>query len=144
MPTKEKINCYNDPNWIDEALKRCSHFGEMRGWFCGMCCNYSICNKFKQEAREKQIAEMREQLLNLQELKIQMCESESNLNGLVAEFDSIPVHSISYSPRELYWYDSAVESPVVSYDIPMNSGTWRVVTSDNDTTTFQYVGSTYP
>ena len=134
MPTKEKINCYNDPNWIDEALKRCSHFESVYSWRCSMCCNYSICHKFRQEAREKAVAEMREQLLELKELKVQMCEPESNLNGSVRSIDTL---GSLCTQGEFYVRDLAAETPIVSYD--MNIETWRVVDEIAGTTTIRYV-----
>ena len=75
--------CYNNPNWADSALKRCDYFKERWGFACGHCCNCDICDKLKQEEREKEIAEMRESLLDMQELKLQMCEPESMFNNSV-------------------------------------------------------------
>ena len=75
--------CYNNPNWADSALKRCDYFKERWGFACGHCCNCDICDILKQEEREKAIAEMRETLLDMQELKIQMCEPESIFNNSV-------------------------------------------------------------
>lgn len=38
-------NCYDDPNWNDEALKKCRYQGD---WFmCNLCCNEEICNTLK-------------------------------------------------------------------------------------------------
>lgn len=34
-------DCYNDPNWTDEALKQCSHKGNY--WRCMFCCNEDVC-----------------------------------------------------------------------------------------------------
>lgn len=47
MPTKEEwdreagYDCRNNPNWNDEALKKCRYKGD---WFsCAICCNEEIC-----------------------------------------------------------------------------------------------------
>lgn len=37
-------DCYNDPNWTDEALKQCRHKGD--GFRCMLCCNEAICKQF--------------------------------------------------------------------------------------------------
>ena len=39
----EQIDCFNNPNWNDEALKRCKY---MRQWLtCILCCNEEMCGK---------------------------------------------------------------------------------------------------
>lgn len=138
---KEKFICYNNPNWADSALKRCEYFKARWGFACGHCCNCDICDKLRQEEREKEIAEMQESFLDMQELKIKICESESNLNGSVLNFDTSPYLSSVYAPSEVYVHDLAYETPIVSYDMPMNRGTWRVVDQNEDTTTIRYVNS---
>ena len=40
--TKEQLDCYNNPNWNDEALKRCKKKG--RYFTCLLCCNESVCD----------------------------------------------------------------------------------------------------
>ena len=136
--TKERLNCFNNPNWMESALKRCGHFPHRWGFSCGMCCNCDICDKLRQEEREKEIAEMRETLLDMQELKVKICESECNLNGSVLSIDTLEPF---YAPSEVYVRDLAYETPIVSYDVSMNNRTWRVVDQNEYSTTIQYVNS---
>lgn len=53
----EKIYAYNDPNWVDSALKRCSRFNAPWLWSCTMCCNSDICTKLRAEERERRLKE---------------------------------------------------------------------------------------
>lgn len=77
----EKIYAYNDPNWVDSALNRCSRFKSRNPWVCLGCCNHDICTKMRQEEREKQLKEREEELKNLRELNAKIFESEANANA---------------------------------------------------------------
>lgn len=127
------IYAYNDPNWADSALKRCTRFNSGYNWRCAFCCNYSICSTLRQEEREKQLKEREEELNNLrqknmQELKAQICESESVGNHI--EFANA---------SGIMWYDSPRSS--VTYSV-QSSGTWQVVDSNGEYTTIRYVHDT--
>lgn len=40
-------DCYDDPNWTDEALKQCRHKG--CSWlYCDSCCNQDICRQLEE------------------------------------------------------------------------------------------------
>ena len=56
----ELIYAYNNPNWIDSALRRCSRYSIFGHWKCGRCCNVDICNTFQQEDREARRKEYNE------------------------------------------------------------------------------------
>ena len=82
------IYAYNDPNWVDSALKRCTQFNSGYNWQCAFCCNYSICRTLMQEEREKQLKEREEELKNMQELKIEICEPAVNANASRLYYDA--------------------------------------------------------
>lgn len=82
------IYAYNDPNWADSALKRCTRFNSGYHWQCAFCCNYSICRTLMQEEREKQLKEREEELKNMQELKIEICEPAVNANASRLSYDA--------------------------------------------------------
>lgn len=119
------IYAYNDPNWADSALKRCTRFNSGYHLRCSLCCNYSICRTLMQEEREKQLKEREEELKNMQELKIEICEPAVNANSV----------RLSNSPG-MIWFDT--ERSTTTYDMH-RSGTWQVVNSDNGYTTIRYV-----
>ena len=39
-------DCYNDPNWTDDALKQCRHKGD--NFACICCCNEDICRQWEE------------------------------------------------------------------------------------------------
>lgn len=93
------IYAYNDPNWIDSALKRCTRFNSEYHWRCAFCCNYSICRTLMQEEREKQLKEREEELKNMMELKADMCGSWGSSNDIMLEGDYGPELVIRSEPR---------------------------------------------
>jgi hypothetical protein len=118
------IYAYNDPNWADSALKRCTRFNSGYNWRCAFCCNYSICSTLRQEEREKQLKEREEELKSLRELNAKIFESEAIANSV----------RLSNSPG-MIWFDT--ERSTTTYDM-YRSGTWQVVNSDNGYTTIRY------
>ena len=93
------IYAYNNPNWADSALKRCTRFNSGYNWRCAFCCNYSICRTLMQEEREKQLKEREEELKNMMELKADMCGSWGSSNHIMLEGDYGPELVIRSEPR---------------------------------------------
>ena len=89
--TKEKINCHNDPNWLESALPRCVHFSMFYGnYYCAICCNENICRAFKLE-------EDREQLISMATKR----KETITINSY--NYVDIPIHT---STPQLYYYNS--------------------------------------
>jgi hypothetical protein len=44
----EHLDCYNNANYNDEALKKCKHLNGLSSWFnyCSVCCNRDICKQY--------------------------------------------------------------------------------------------------
>lgn len=44
----DKLDCFNNTNYIDEALKKCKHLSTFDDWIthCDHCCNRSICKQY--------------------------------------------------------------------------------------------------
>ena len=57
----ERINGFDNPNWMDSALKRCTRFN---CWYatgsCYICCNKDICTQLRREAQEQEKAQLEE------------------------------------------------------------------------------------
>lgn len=68
--TKERLNCFNNPNWMESALKRCVHLNALSAHYsCFRCCNANICKVLKAEM-VKQNKEQLEQVLGAQTITI--------------------------------------------------------------------------
>lgn len=44
----DKLNCFDNANYNDEALKKCVHLSAFNDWLneCDYCCNRDICEKY--------------------------------------------------------------------------------------------------
>ena len=68
--TKERLDCFNDPNWMESALKRCMHFNIWKTYYsCFRCCNAHICKVLRDEMA-RQNKEQLEQILGEQTITI--------------------------------------------------------------------------
>lgn len=130
------IYAYNDPNWVDSALKRCSRFQTQRFWTCAGCCNKDICTKLRQEEKERQCKENPEALSDLSKLKVEMCESWGSSNDITLEGEYGPELVIPSSAGGFYWLDDALPSITWSTS---SDGMWRVVDDTSEYVTIEYV-----
>ena len=53
--TDDKLNCFNNTNYNDEALKKCRNLSTFHDWLteCDLCCNRDICEQYAEKPEIK-------------------------------------------------------------------------------------------
>lgn len=72
----EPYDCFNDPNWNDNALTKCHRYVQINsGWESLVCiyycCNYCTCRRLKKEATQARVEKARNflKVIKLSELQ---------------------------------------------------------------------------
>ena len=74
--TKERLDCFNNPNWMESALKRCVYFNSLFGnYVCWRCCNFYVCKQLRDEIKKRDKDQL-EQVLDTKTATINFKDSD--------------------------------------------------------------------